>query len=124
MRSCRRLNACATLFSGLLRNEKKKKKEKKEEKREGEKNVSTNNPLSGLFDSRPVTCVSSFRQPRSRDEKAILEGISSVYRLFSHFFLSRPSFSLQLAWRKAQFPNSLSLSFFLCFARKFMDCSR
>lgn len=60
-------------------------------------------PLSELFDS--VTCVSSFRQPRSRDEKAILEGISSVYRLFPLFFPP------QLARGKVNFQIlSLSLS--------------
>lgn len=38
MRSCRRLNARATLFSGLSRN--RGGREKKREKKEGEKNVS------------------------------------------------------------------------------------
>lgn len=75
-------------------------------------------PLSELFDS--VTCVSSFRQPRSRDEKAILEGISSVYRLFP---LPPPPPTRS---RKGQLPDSLSLSLFLCSIKipKLIDRSR
>lgn len=69
-------------------------------------------PLSGLFDSRPVTCV-SFRQPRPRDEKAILEAISSECRLFSHFF--------RLAWRKATSRFSFSVR---CFARETSEIHR
>lgn len=56
-------------------------------------------PLSGLFDSRPVTCI-SFRQPRPRDEKAILEGISfDCFLIFSNSLggksTSRFSFSVR-----------------------------
>lgn len=77
-------------------------------------------PLSELFDS--VTCVSSFRQPRSRDEKAILEGISSVYRLFP-LSLPPPSNSLE---ERSTSRFSLSLSLFLCSIKipKLIDRSR
>lgn len=123
MRSCRRLNARATLFSGLSRN--RGGRGKKKRKKRGWKKCIRRYPDYSIHGQSPA-----FRQPRSRDEKAILEGISSVYRLFSRFFL--PSFSLQLAWRKGQlsdslFPFSLSLPSFHVSREKlskFIDCSR
>lgn len=123
MRSCRRLNARATLFSGLSRN--RGGREKKKRKKRGWKKCIRRYPDYSIHGQSPA-----FRQPRSRDEKAILEGISSVYRLFSRFFL--PSFSLQLAWRKCQLSDSLSSlslslpSFHVSREKlsKFIDCSR
>lgn len=123
MRSCRRLNARATLFSGLSRN--RGGRGKKKRKKRGWKKCIRRYPDYSIHGQSPA-----FRQPRSRDEKAILEGISSVYQLFSRFFL--PSFSLQLAWRKGQLSDSLSsLSLSLPLFHvsreklsKFIDCSR
>ena len=123
MRSCRRLNARATLFSGLSRN--RGGRGKKKRKKRGWKKCIRRYPDYSIHGQSPA-----FRQPRSRDEKAILEGISSVYRLFSRFFL--PSFSLQLAWRKGQLSDSLSSlslslpSFHVSREKlsKFIDCSR
>lgn len=123
MRSCRRLNARATLFSGLSRN--RGGRGKKKRKKRGWKKCIRRYPDYSIHGQSPA-----FRQPRSRDEKAILEGISSVYRLFSRFFL--PSFSLQLAWRKCQLSDSLSSlslslpSFHVSREKlsKFIDCSR
>lgn len=123
MRSCRRLNARATLFSGLSRN--RGGRGKKKRKKRGWKKCIRRYPDYSIHGQSPA-----FRQPRSRDEKAILEGISSVYQLFSRFFL--PSFSLQLAWRKGQLSDSLSSlslslpSFHVSREKlsKFIDCSR
>lgn len=104
MRSCRRLNARNIVFRVI--EERRGKKEKKREKK-GVKKCIRRYPDYSIHGQSPAF---SFRQPRPRDEKAILEGISfDCFLIFSNSLGGKVDFQILFLcsmFRTRNFRNS------------------
>lgn len=120
MRSCRRLNARATLFSGLSRN--RGGRGKKKRKKRGWKKCIRRYPDYSIHGQSPA-----FRQPRSRDEKAILEGyfvrVPIVFSFFPPLFFPPTRLEEMPTFRFSFLSLSFS-SFVPCFARETFEIHR